>query len=211
MGENCKMTKGVKCNKSGLYRFVPPIADENEFGGIKASPKTTEDKEIFIDPDTGKLYTDSAADAEIAEARENSLTIPFSSLQERLVYDFEYLYGLIKTPREYINLEGSQNVELNFDYLKPNGGEYCYTGGTIKSIHFGTIKEDSTTSIEMWDYWCLFILPKASSISAISDLLLNTQDEICVLNPDLDLSGYTTVHLLFTFDGTHVCCVVAGY
>lgn len=53
-----KLAKGVRCAGNNLYQFIPPIATENEFGGIKAGPRTTENKEVVIDNETGKLYVD---------------------------------------------------------------------------------------------------------------------------------------------------------
>lgn len=54
-----KIAKGLRDSNGVLYQIIPPIATEKEFGGITAIPRTTENKEVVIDPTTGRLYVGS--------------------------------------------------------------------------------------------------------------------------------------------------------
>ena len=57
--------------------------------------------------------------------------------------------------------------------------------------------------------WCNFTKLDDDNIKRINDIILN--EDIKILNPDLDISAYTILHLLFTYDGFNICCKVAGY
>lgn len=116
----------------------------------------------------------------------------------------QWVYDNTQTKRESFTIDNEST--LTFTYLPNSNTEYYYTGGTVKSILFNNLTEEEGLSD---DYWALFVFPKAESVSAVSDLVLNSS--IKLLNPDLDLSGYTTVHLLFTYDGQNICAIAAGY
>ena len=117
-----------------------------------------------------------------------------------------WVYTQTQTQRRTIALEGD-NAALQYEYLLENNKEYYFTGGTVSSFQFLTMTEKSGEISE--DYWALFVFPKAESVSTVRDLVLNSS--IKLLNPDLDLSGYTIVHLLFTYDGQNICAIAAGY
>lgn len=51
-----KQTKYIKDSEGNKFQIIPPIASENNFGGIKAKTRTTETSEVAIDPTTGKAY-----------------------------------------------------------------------------------------------------------------------------------------------------------
>ena len=117
-----------------------------------------------------------------------------------------WVYMQTQTQRRTIALE-EDNAALQYEYLLENNKEYYFTGGTVSSFQFLTMTEESGEISE--DYWALFVFPKAESVSTVSDLVLNSS--IKLLNPDLDLSGYTIVHLLLTYDGKNICAIAAGY
>ena len=102
--------------------------------------------------------------------------------------------------------EIEESYELNTNYLPTTNREYRWTVGTIKSILFNNLTEENGLSD---DYWALFIFRKDASTASINDIILN--EDIKILNPDLDISAYTILHLLFTYDGFNICCKVAGY
>lgn len=110
-----------------------------------------------------------------------------------------------KTVREAIELT-EENTELEYEYLFESGKEYCFTGGTVKSINFLNLSEENGLDDE---YWALLVFPKAEGISEVGELIVNSN--IRLLNPDLDLDDYSIVHLLFTFDGLNINCIAAGY
>ena len=102
--------------------------------------------------------------------------------------------------------EIGESYELNSNYLPTTNREYRWTVGTIKSILFNNLTEENGLSD---DYWALFVFRKDASTTSINDIILN--EDIKILNPDLDISSYTILHLLFTYDGFNICCKVAGY
>lgn len=65
------------------------------------------------------------------------------------------------------------------------------------------------------DYCATIAFKKASSLTSASDILTNftsgSQNRIYLLNPDIDISTYTIIHLLLFYDGFNMCCTVAGY
>lgn len=65
------------------------------------------------------------------------------------------------------------------------------------------------------DYHCVLIYRKHSSITSASDLLTNFADDsaqhIYLLNPSIDISEFTVIHILIYYDGIAMCAVVAGY
>ena len=102
--------------------------------------------------------------------------------------------------------EIAESYELNTNYLPTTNREYRWTVGTIKSILFNNLTEENGLSD---DYWALFVFRKDASTTSVNDIILN--EDIKILNPDLDISAYTILHLLFTYDGFNICCKVAGY
>lgn len=116
----------------------------------------------------------------------------------------QWVYDNTQTKRESFTIDNEST--LTFPYLPNNNTEYYYTGGTVKSILFNNLTEEEGLSD---DYWALFVFPKAESVLEVKDLVQNS--DIKLLNPDLDISGYTMVHLLFTYDGLNLCCIAAGY
>lgn len=110
-----------------------------------------------------------------------------------------------KLIREEITIE-NDNAELVFEKLKENNKEYLCRGGTVKSITFTELKDKEELST---DYWALFILNKSEEIGEIAEIILNK--DIKLINPDLDISEYSTLHLLFNYDGINLCCIAAGY
>lgn len=69
---------------------------------------------------------------------------------------------------------------------------------------------------EVDDYCATIAFKPNGSISSASDILTNfnptgQEPRIYLMNPDIDVSTYTVIHLLLFYDGFNVCCTVAGY
>lgn len=73
-----------------------------------------------------------------------------------------------------------------------------------------TISLDQTT-----DYSCLLVIPKLNSFNFASDIIVNftanDASKIYLLNPDIDISSYTTIHILLFYDLSNLCAIVSGY
>lgn len=65
------------------------------------------------------------------------------------------------------------------------------------------------------DYSCLLVIPKLSSFNSASDIIVNftanDASKIYLLNPDIDISSYTTIHILLFYDLSNLCAIVSGY
>lgn len=69
---------------------------------------------------------------------------------------------------------------------------------------------------EVDDYCATIAFKPNGTISSASDILTNfnpngQEPRIYLMNPDIDVSTYTVIHLLLFYDGFNVCCTVAGY
>lgn len=75
------------------------------------------------------------------------------------------------------------------------------------------------------DYSCVYIFVKSPTVTNVSNLMTNftspnTSSDVTVsgnppkiylLNPDLDISTYTVMHIFVFFDGIRMCAIAAGY
>ena len=64
----------------------------------------------------------------------------------------------------------------------------------------------------------IIVLKKDPSVTDVTAIVRNfdtatytTLPKIYLANPDVDISGYNVVHILFYYDGLNVCALVAGY
>lgn len=69
---------------------------------------------------------------------------------------------------------------------------------------------------EVDDYCATIAFKPNGTISSASNILTNfnptgQEPRIYLMNPDIDVSTYTVIHLLLFYDGFNVCCTVAGY
>ena len=97
------------------------------------------------------------------------------------------------------------------------------TNVTISNI--ATMVKDSTTTDRTNDYCCTYIFRKSASTTAAEDLftnftsantsettdLSNNPPKIYLLNPDIDISQFTVIHVFLFYDGIAVCAIVGGY
>lgn len=190
-----------------LVDFIGNKLPDNAFfkGSMVSVILNNETSKAFIqNPNTNEYL--NARLVEIEQAREDVHGNRYTSLSERLNADYTDIEGKTNTPRERRKLS-SELSSVSSDYLYDSGKEYQYYDGKVKNISFTNLTEENGEISE--DYWCLIIFNKAPETSNVGDIITN--GGIKLLNPDLDLSDYTVVHLLLTYDGFNVCCIVAGY
>jgi len=122
--------------------------------------------------------------------------------------ELESLEEIITGLSENVKIESdtSSSSILVYDYLPDNNKE-IRINTAIEKISFSTLTEQSGEISD--DYWVLIIFPKSENVSSLEDLIGNP--EIKILSPDIDISSYERIHLLFTYDGDNICCVAAGY
>lgn len=149
------------------------------------------ENESSINLNNGKIYMDNQE-------------ITFEQGGRSITLTLDQLNSLTSNSVQTTEIENS--TEFVSEYLPKTNMEYRFTTGTVKSITFNNLSEEDGLSN---DYWALFIFMKDSSTSSVNDIILN--EDIKILNPDLDISTYTILHLLFTYDGFNICCKVAGY
>lgn len=65
------------------------------------------------------------------------------------------------------------------------------------------------------DYNSVIVFKKGSSMTTADSVLANFTDpdlpKIYLLNPDIDISSFTIIHVMLFNDGFHICAIVAGY
>ena len=101
--------------------------------------------------------------------------------------------------------------EIQFALDSNNKFIYPLPSETIlPHLSTSTLTLDQTT-----DYSCLLVIPKLSSFNSASDIIVNftanDASKIYLLNPDIDISSYTTIHILLFYDLTNLCAIVSGY
>jgi hypothetical protein len=65
------------------------------------------------------------------------------------------------------------------------------------------------------DYTSVLIFKKSSNLTDISTALTNfsanDSTKIYLLNPDLDITNYTIIHIMLSYDGFNMTAIAAGY
>ena len=126
----------------------------------------------------------------------------------------------------------SSGIMRYIGHLPRNGGETRIgvgeTGGiawtnSISQIEFTDLEHvlDSGGNIvsRTDDYLSVLIVRRdtnAQTASDVSTFLPNTASntlatKIFLMNPDVDISNYSVLHILLYFDGLHMCAIVTGY
>lgn len=113
----------------------------------------------------------------------------------------------------------------SYSYLPRNGGEERFVTNDMSYIQIENIQKmykvvgGTTTNVNITDdYMSVVILKKDPSVTDVTSLVRNfdtetytTLPKIYLVNPDVDISGYNVVHIVFYYDGLNVCALVAGY
>ena len=95
----------------------------------------------------------------------------------------------------------------------------------VEISDISTMVKGDTTTDRTNDYCCTYIFRKSAATTAAEDLFTNftsantseTTDvsdnppKIYLLNPDIDISQFTVIHVFVFYDGIAVCAIVGGY
>lgn len=115
-----------------------------------------------------------------------------------------------------------------FSILPNNGSEIIlsnfYTIGDITITSTSNMTYESINQYGQWsslskqtsgDYNSVIIFKKSSTKTTASELIENFTDSnlprIYLLNPDIDISNFTIIHILLFNDGFNICAIVSGY
>jgi len=122
----------------------------------------------------------------------------------------------------------SDNSTLSLSRLPQNSTETTLENHTVAAINVLDIGSttwsdpvtygDPTTiiqSITPRDYNAVIIFRKSSNTTAAEDLMTNftanDSTRIYLMNPEIDITTMSVIHILLFNDGFHICAVVAGY
>lgn len=166
----------------------------------------------------------------------NALVI--DSLNNMFLYGDTTSTGNFKTVGNFTNTEkhislvstlSTQSVApvgglVSMSYLPNNGDQTILSSGSpISKILIASsdtmINGTAVGVTTVSDYCATIVFRKDSSLTDASDILTNfttptsqdTYPRIYLLNPDVDITDYTVIHLLIFYDGLNLCCTVAGY
>lgn len=112
---------------------------------------------------------------------------------------------------------------VTYDQLPRNGGEIRITNaiGTDQNGAIGITnvsnmdKSDGTVVSRSSDYLSVIIFKKSNSLTDVTKVMpnfsLTGSNKIYLMNPDIDISSYTVIHLMLYYDGFNMCAIVTGY
>lgn len=112
---------------------------------------------------------------------------------------------------------------VTYNQLPRNGGEIRITNaiGTDQNGAIGITnvsnmnKSDGTVVPRSSDYLSIIIFKKSNSLTDVTKVMPNFSmtgaNKIYLMNPDIDISSYTVIHLMLYYDGFNMCAIVTGY
>jgi hypothetical protein len=124
-------------------------------------------------------------------------------------------YDVLKTPV-------SQNITL--ELLPTNSCELVIkTSSLVETVDITsitlqtlscTVNNVITPVSAIGDYCATIVFKPLNPIADVTTLLTNfyaQSNKVYLINPDVDISTYTVIHLLLFYDGFNLCCTVGGY
>lgn len=112
---------------------------------------------------------------------------------------------------------------VTYSQLPRNGGEIRITNA-IGTDQYGAIsiadvskmdKSDGTIASMSSDYLSTVIFKKSNDLTDVTKVMPNFSvvgsNKVYLMNPDIDISSYTVIHLMLYYDGFNVCAIVTGY
>jgi hypothetical protein len=102
-------------------------------------------------------------------------------------------------------------------YLPRNGCEFRISGNvnTISIDNINTMRTSGGSTAQRTDDYLSVIVAKTTAGKGVSTFVKNFADsgfpKIYLMNPDIDISAYTVIHILLYFDGFNMCAIVTGY
>lgn len=132
---------------------------------------------------------------------------------------------------DFVEYELSSSESTNHSVVMPtlptNGNETILSYNNSNTVNITSIEISSLTVPAPYDsaspkavgsvkdYCATIVFKPLSPISDVTALMPNfdptSQNRIYLMNPTVDISTYTVIHLLLFYDGFNVCCTVAGY
>lgn len=112
---------------------------------------------------------------------------------------------------------------VTYNQLPRNGGEIRITNaigtnqnGAISIADVSNMdKSDGTVIPRSLDYLSVIIFKKSSNLDDVTKVMPNFDatgtNKVYLMNPDIDISSYTVIHLMLYYDGFHMCAIVTGY
>lgn len=122
-----------------------------------------------------------------------------------------------------VNSDSTTSGYCQLYNLPRNGGELRIsnaigdsTHGAVSIIDISMMdKSDGTVVERSDDYLSVMIFKKSSSVTDASSVMSNFSEtgsnKIYLMNPDIDISQYTVIHLMLYYDGFNMCAIVTGY
>jgi hypothetical protein len=136
----------------------------------------------------------------------------------------------LSTVRVVDTTVSADNSQYQFTVLPRNGTENIISDThTIESITISSIdymdNPDPNNYLSAYggisavprssDYTSVLIFKKSSNLTDISTALTNfsanDSTKIYLLNPDLDITNYTIIHIMLSYDGFNMTAIAAGY
>lgn len=112
---------------------------------------------------------------------------------------------------------------VTYNQLPRNGGEIRITNaigtnqnGAISIADVSNMdKSDGTVIPRSLDYLSVIIFKKSDNLTDVTKVMPNFDatgtNKVYLMNPDIDISSYTVIHLMLYYDGFHMCAIVTGY
>lgn len=112
---------------------------------------------------------------------------------------------------------------VTYNQLPRNGGEIRITNaigtnqnGAISIADVSNMdKSDGTVIPRSLDYLSVIIFKKSDNLTDVTKVMPNFDatgtNKVYLMNPDIDISSYTVIHLMLYYDGFNMCAIVTGY
>lgn len=124
--------------------------------------------------------------------------------------------GAEHTKRNILTDITEDGADYTFSYLPEHNAETMLSRTyTVNSFEIEQFRISQTETAPD-DYTAVLLLKKGADVETLNDLIVNSQSgytgtAIHLLNPDLDISTYSIIHVMIFFDGFNYCALCAGY
>ena len=116
----------------------------------------------------------------------------------------------------------ADDATVTLSILPQNSAELTLSDHTVETVNVLSLSQttiDGEQGIETVstprDYSSIIIFKKSVNTTSADSLMVNftaiDDTKIYLMNPDIDISSMTVIHIMLYNDGFHVCAIVAGY
>lgn len=116
----------------------------------------------------------------------------------------------------------ADNAIITLLILPQNSTEITLSDHTVQSVNITDVTQTTISGEQGTEtvnipraYTSVIIFRKSSNTTAAEDLMTNftatDSTRIYLMNPEIDITTMSVIHILLFYDGFHVCAVVAGY